>query len=605
MSRRSLLGLALAAASVAAAILLRWISEPVLGERTPFILLWPAVMLTAWYGGRIPGLVAVALGALGTTAMFPVEPEMSTATYWAGLGLFVVVAVSMIEIVMAMRRAEHRRQRTAERLDLTLAAGKLGVWEWNLVTNEVWWSDSLEEVHGLPRGAFGRTFEAFRQLVHHDDRASVDAALDKAIASCGEYQIEYRFLRPDGTLRWMTTTGRVFGNEHGRPMRLVGTAMDTTPHKQAEEALRDADRRKDEFIAILAHELRNPLAPIRLALEMLRDSKDKLVSNRAIEIMSRQLAHLVRLIDDLLDVSRITRGKLELRRADVDLHDVVRSALEGARPAIDAAGHRLVVSLPDEPIALHADLTRLAQVIANLLTNAARYTPKGGCIELIAQADRGELSITVRDNGIGLAPEHLGAVFEMFAQVAPAGTRSQGGLGIGLALARQLVLMHGGRIAAASGGLGKGSAFTIHLPIVDAPAKPLAASDPVMVAHVVRRVLIADDNRDAIDTLAQFLESTGHLVRTANNGAEAIEIAETFQPDVAVLDIGMPILDGHEVARQLRARKDSDGLVLIALTGWGQAEDLRRSREAGFDYHLTKPVQPSTLVKLLSAPRPG
>jgi signal transduction histidine kinase len=385
----------------------------------------------------------------------------------------------------------------------------------------------------------------------------------------------------------------------GHPIAVCGIANEITARKQAEAALRDADRRKDEFLAILAHELRNPLAPIRLALEMLKTNPgDRGVFERAMDVMGRQLAHLVRLIDDLLDVSRITRGKLELRRGRVTLGEIVRTALETSKPQIDLAGHTVDVQLPDEPIVLQADLTRLAQVISNLLNNAAKYTPRGGRIELSVKRTDGEIAIAIADNGIGLAPEHVAHVFEMFAQVSPLTTRGHGGLGIGLALSRALVDMHGGRLSAASDGPGKGSTFTVSLPIVEDTAADAEAPDAEPAAPGRLRVLVADDNRDAIDTLALFLERSGHTVRTAADGIEAVEVANAFHPDVAVLDIGMPRMDGYEVARKLRAA--GEDCVLIALTGWGQADDHRRSREAGFDYHLIKPVQPSTLVKLLA-----
>ncbi len=723
--RPPLTGLLVAGVTVAVAVTLRLACDPLLGDRSPFILMFPAVLVTAFVGGRVPALFAVLLGAVATWTIFPEQhPEWARA-YGTALVLFIMVSTFLIEITMAMRRAEHRGKRAAERLELTLAAAKLGFWERDLVTNEVWWSESLERIHGLPRGAFCRTFEAFRQLIHAEDRPVVDAASERAIASCGEYQIEYRFVRPDGTHHVMTSTGRVFVDEEGRPTRMIGTALDITEqrraagalreietrfeavmthaplvvfakdrdgryllvnamfeqlagksasevigktdqelftpvlaaslarndgdvletdapqqfeatietavgevtvltikfplhdmegspiavcgiasditaHKRAEVALHDADRRKDEFLAVLAHELRNPLAPIRLSLEMLRDSPGEPMASRAMDVMGRQLGHLVRLIDDLLDVSRITRGRLELRRSHVALGEILRSAVETARNRIDAAGHTLEIAVSDDGIPLHADLTRLAQVIANLLINSAKYTPKGGHITLAADRVGDEVVISVTDNGLGLAAEHLACVFEMFTQVGPV-TRSQNGLGIGLALARALVTLHGGTIDVKSPGAGQGSTFTVRLPVsLDAaePAQQPARLLNPAIGHGVR-VLVADDNADANATLAEFLESLGYVVHRANDGAEALQLATELTPEVAVVDIGMPLLDGYEVAKRLRAAGCT--AILIALTGWGQAEDMRRSREAGFDYHLVKPVQPSTLVTLLGS----
>jgi PAS domain S-box-containing protein len=728
--RSAVLGLILAGAAVALAVLLRLAAEPMLGGRTPYLFLFPAVLITGWYAGRWPAYAALVLGSFGTYLVVPSTNEAVRETpdaYWLGLAVFVMTSVTVIELTMAMRRAEQRGHHAIERLDLALATGHMGVFEWDLRTDQVWWSDSLEPVYGLPRGAFGRTLDAFRQLIHADDRGKLDSALAQAIATRGDFEVEFRFLRPDGSVRWMNTSGRVFSDVHGRPLRTVGTSRDITaqreaavalravkdrfealvshaplivyakdrdgrylmvngqwaesvgiPHdqalgktddelfppelaalasahdqqvlatgepvqyehdlalpgrtstflmikfplrdeeglpvavcgiasditarKDAEAALKQADRRKDEFLAILAHELRNPLAPIRLALEMLRTCDgDAEHSARAMDIMGRQLGHLVRLIDDLLDVSRITRGKLELRRSRVSLAEIVRTAVETSRPQIEAAGHELVVDLADSSIELYADLTRIAQVISNLLNNAGKYTPRGGTIRLTARHHAGQIEIEVSDNGRGIAAEDLTRVFDMFAQVGPLTTRGHGGLGIGLALSRALVEMHGGTIEAASEGLGKGSTFTVHLP----PADPgeVRPSVPELEIPTTQglRVLVADDNRDAIDTLSLFLERCGHTVLTASDGREALEAAASFHPDVCVLDIGMPDVDGYEVARTLRAHGRTP--VLIALTGWGQAEDHRRSREAGFDYHLIKPVQPATLIKLLAAAR--
>ncbi len=355
--------------------------------------------------------------------------------------------------------------------------------------------------------------------------------------------------------------------------------------------LREADRRKDEFLATLAHELRNPLAPLRNGLQLLRlAGDDRAAAEQAQGMMERQLRQMVRLIDDLLDVSRITRGKLQLRRERVELASVVQSAVEGSRPLIDASAHRLAVALPPEPVWLDADPTRLAQVFANLLTNAAKYTDRGGDIRLTAEVASGgcqppgEVVVSVRDSGIGIAPDHLPRLFEMFNQAAPALERSQGGLGIGLTLVKRLVELHGGTVQARSEGLGRGSEFVVRPP------------------HR-RRILVADDNRDAADSLALMLRLAGHEVHAVHDGQEAVEAAAWFRPDVAVLDIGMPRLNGYEACRRIREQPGGRGLVMVALTGWGQEEDKRRAIQAGFDHHLTKPVAPADLEELLRPPR--
>jgi CheY-like chemotaxis protein len=319
-------------------------------------------------------------------------------------------------------------------------------------------------------------------------------------------------------------------------------------------------------------------------------------------MMERQLAQMVRLIDDLLDVSRITRGKLDLRRVRVDLASVVHSAVEGSRPLIEASAHRLTISLPHEPVHLDADPVRLAQLFANLLTNAAKYTDRGGHIRLAAERRGDEVVVSVRDTGIGIAAEHLPRVFEMFSQVSSALDRSQGGLGIGLSLVKGLVEMHGGNVEARSEGPGQGSEFVVRLPVPgESPARQAPQPGGGMGSdRPRRRILVADDNRDAAESLAMMLRLAGHEVHTAHDGQEAVEAAAWFRPEVVLLDIGMPRLNGYDACRRIREEAWGKGIVLAALTGWGQEEDKFRSREAGFDEHLTKPVEPAALEKILA-----
>ncbi len=370
------------------------------------------------------------------------------------------------------------------------------------------------------------------------------------------------------------------------------------------EELAVADRRKDEFLATLAHELRNPLAPLRHALQLLHLAEDNPDLNRkARGVMERQLAQMVRLIDDLLDVSRITRNKLQLRKERIELATAVQSALEAIRPLVETAGHEITVALPPEPVHLDADLTRLTQIFTNLLNNAVKYTEAGGHIRLAAERQGDEVVVSIRDTGIGISAEHLPHLFEMFSQVAPALERSTGGLGIGLALVRGLVGLHGGSVAAHSAGLGHGSELVVRLPVAAAPAP--APSQPGAEQHspsgARRRILIADDNLDSVEVLSLVLEHAGYEVRMAHDGPEAVQAAATFRPDVALLDIGMPGLNGYEAARRIREQPGGWDMVLVAITGWGQADDKRRAREAGFDHHLTKPVDPADLQKLLAS----
>lgn len=390
---------------------------------------------------------------------------------------------------------------------------------------------------------------------------------------------------------------------------LAKRSEDANRAEEAERRLREADRRKNEFLATLSHELRNPLAPIRNALELLRRADgDAAVIAEAQNVMGRQLDQIVRLVDDLLDVSRITQGKVRVRKERVDLAAVLRSAVEAARPLVEKQALELTVSLPPEPVYLDADATRLSQVIANLLHNATKYTEKGGHVWLTAERQGGEAVITVRDTGIGIAAEHLPHLFEMFSQVTPALERSQGGLGIGLSLVRGLVELHGGTSEARSAGSGKGSEFIIRLPL-SGESLPYAVAKAAAADKAAggrkHRILVVDDNRDSADSLAKMLRMTGHETLTAYDGLEAVQTAAAYRPEVVLLDIGLPKMNGYEAARHIREQPWGRGMALIALTGWGQEEDKRRALDAGFDHHFTKPVEPAALERLLAFIEPA
>jgi two-component system, sensor histidine kinase len=366
------------------------------------------------------------------------------------------------------------------------------------------------------------------------------------------------------------------------------------------EALREADRRKDEFLATLAHELRNPLAPLRNALEILKmPDANPAMREKARAMMERQLGQMVRLVDDLLDVSRITTGKLGIRKALLEVQAAVRDGIETVRPFLESRRHTLEVQMPSQAISVEGDRTRLAQVFANLLHNAAKYTEPGGYIVISLVEEGSQAVVRVRDNGVGLAPESLAAIFDMFVQVDRTLERTQAGLGVGLTLSRQLASLHGGRIEAKSAGLGKGTEFIVRLPL--AGANPDASPTPRARETQARRILLADDNVDFTNSLAALLAARGHEVRVAHNGAEALAAAAAFNPDFAFLDIGMPKVHGYEVARRLRELPATADCVLVAVTGWGQPDDLNRAREAGFDRHLVKPIDPVEIETILGS----
>jgi PAS domain S-box-containing protein len=413
----------------------------------------------------------------------------------------------------------------------------------------------------------------------------------------------------DGVVHYSIVNKFPIPDQDCKPALVGGIAIDITDLKRVEEALKEADRRKDEFLAMLAHELRNPLAPISNALNVLKlPGANVAIAVRAREMMERQVEYMVRLVDDLLDVSRIMRGKIELRRQPVELATVVARAVETAQPVIDASGHELTVSLASEAIWVDGDLVRLAQVVGNLLNNAAKYTERGGKITVTGQCAGDRAVLSVRDTGIGISPDMLPRIFDMFVQAERRTQDARGGLGIGLTLVRRIVELHGGSVVARSAGTGRGSEFTIRLPLLSRPTTVDGQTKPAeprrAAASEARRILIVDDNVDAADSLAMMLRLQGHDVEVAGDGPTALARATARPPDVALLDIGMPVMDGNELARRFRQNPDLRNVRLGAVTGWGQEEDRRRTSEAGFDFHLVKPVDAGSLERELRA-QPG
>ena len=444
------------------------------------------------------------------------------------------------------------------------------------------------------------------RVAHSHDRQDVEGVLQglferRHTAFTGER----RFVRRDGETIWVKLAIAV-ASEAGEGARGVVVIEDVTERRQAEHDLVEADRRKDEFLAVLAHELRNPLAPIRNSLHILRMSKSP-GTDQVIGMMERQVQHMVRLVDDLLEVSRISRGKIDLKRERSDLASILRGAIDTSRPLIDAAGHTLEAHLPaDGELPLEADVVRLCQVFSNLLNNAAKYTPPGGKIRVDVEASGAVATVRVSDNGEGIPPAMLGRIFNMFTQVNT-GRRAQGGLGIGLTLARTLVHLHGGSIEAHSEGADRGCQFTVRLPLAEpvvlepAPAEKAAEDEPL----ARQRVLVVDDNHDAADSLGLLLRFLGAEVEVVHSGSEALAAMPRFKPRVVLLDLGMPNMDGLEVARRMREDPQMRGCTLVALTGWGQREDRRRTGEAGFDFHLVKPADVRTLQSILTLPASG
>ncbi len=512
-------------------------------------------------------------------------------------------------------RSDERLQASEDRRRLALDDAELGAWNIDLASRSTVTDSRF-------RAIFGTTEEWSdgQQIfgsAHPEDlpalRTAVDAAtrLDNPLPLA----LEYRILHPDGSLHWVFAKGRstIAGDGFSRrAMSFDGTVADITDRKLAEEEreylvgqLQLQDRRKDEFLATLAHELRNPLAPISNGLQIIRLAGSTGIVEQARSMMDRQMTQMVRLVDDLLDISRITRGKLELRRQAVALRSVVEIAVEIASPLIQQAKHELTITVPEVPIIVNGDMTRLAQVLSNLLTNSAKYTHDGGHIHLTVERTGDTVLVAVRDNGIGIPAAMLGHVFEMFTQVDRTLEKTTGGLGIGLSLAKGLVEMHGGSLEARSDGEGLGSEFRLLLPVAvrdDGDLALLGGKHVPVAAAVSRRILVVDDNKDAADSLAQLLEMLGNEVRTANDGEAGITAAETFRPDVVLLDIGMPKMNGYDACRRIRAEEWGRDMLLVAMTGWGQAEDKRLAQDAGFEAHLVKPVDLESLQRLLATP---
>ncbi|MBX6312540.1 MAG: response regulator [Isosphaeraceae bacterium] len=503
-----------------------------------------------------------------------------------------------------------------ERQSAALAAARTGTWRWEIASGRSTHDPNMSRLLGRPAVEATLPIQDVLGIVHPEDRAALAATLDRVLRGEGaDYEAEFRVIWPDGTIRWLKDQGKLVRDEADRPQYLTGISVDITERRRAEEELRrhneqlaEADRRKDEFLAMLAHELRNPLAAIAGALRLAEGSEaDPEDHGWALGVIDRQVRHLNRLIDDLLDVSRISRGKVQLRTEPLDLAPLVARAAEAVRPLIEARGHALSIALAPGPLRLVADPTRLEQVLVNLLSNAAKYTEEGGRIALEARRAGDQIVVAVSDNGIGIPPEMLPQIFELFTQVERSLDRSQGGLGIGLTLVKSLVELHGGSVAVASEGPGRGSTFTLRLPAAapgPAPRPEPARAEPTR-AQPGRRILVVDDNPDLAQGLSKLLTRSGHRVRTVHDGPSALEAARTEPPEVVLLDLSLPGLDGYQVARALRREAGLDRALIIAISGYAREQDRRRSHEASCDHHLVKPVDFDALLALLGHPEAG
>ena len=595
------------------AAVVRGLLHPVLGDEVPYVTAYFAVLLSAWSGGLGSGAIALGLSLVLSLLFAPGTLGDRVASVWYSFDAlrFVVVGLAVAFVIRSLRVSRDRARRQREELEIlfdsigdavitTDAHGR--VTRMNQVAIALTGWDERE--------AAGRAIEDVFRIENEDGRVPAESPV-RAVLKTG------RVVGLGGNILLVGRDGREWAiDDSAAPIksedeRVEGVVLifrDITVRRVAEkerrrhqEELREADRRKDEFLATLAHELRGPLAPLRSAIEVMKLAQDRPEAMRsARDTLDRQLEHLAHLVDDLIDVRRISRGKIELKKERTDLGTALYHALEVCRPLAAASDQTLNMDVPQEPIFLDADPVRLAQVFTNLLGNSCKYTPRGGRIDVVAVRDGADVVIRFKDNGAGIPQDMLGRIFDLFTQVE-GGRDSLGGLGIGLSLSRSLVDIHGGTITAESEGIGRGSTFTVRLPA--RPAGEALPSPPPLPApdgpKPRRRVLVADDNRDGAASLGLLLTLAGHEAHFAHDGLEAVEVAERVRPDIALLDIGMPRLDGLEAARRIRAASWGSGITLVALTGWGQEDDRRKTQEAGFDHHMVKPIDYPTLSKLL------
>ena len=569
----------------------RWVIEDVEGDAdfAPFLEGSRAAGFRAIHSTPIVTRSGELLGVLSVHFREPHVPGRGDMQVGDMCARHVADVVETHRSQEAVRHGERVYQAIGEALDY-------GVWSADASGAYTFMSDCFLQRVGCKLGdCLGDGWQA---LVHEEERAAVRDAWRECVQLGRKWDHEFRVTAADGSPCAILSRAVPVRDSRGVIVSWAGINLDIGRLKRVERELRDTDRRKNEFLATLAHELRNPLAPLRNGLEVMKlAGVSSAASERAREMMERQLGQLVRLVDDLLDVSRVSRGKIDLRRGPVELASVLRNAIETSQPLMIERRHQFTARLPAEKVMVDADVTRLSQVFWNLLNNAAKYTPDGGRIELEAQVLDASVSIVVRDTGVGIPREMLSRVFDIFTQVDRPLEKSQGGLGIGLSIAKRLVEMHGGVIEVTSAGAGKGSEFVVRLP---ASIEQKSGANVASAPRTRRRVLIAEDNGDSADSLAMMLEVFGNEVRVARDGAQAVEMAESFRPDAILLDIGMPGLNGYAACERIRLQAQGAGALIVALTGWANDDDRERARVAGFDRHLAKPVDPTTLRQMLA-----
>lgn len=606
-------------AALFAAGIVRWGLDPWLAGDLPYFSFYFALLFAAWYGGFRTGILALVLGLVAGNLFFAVPRytfTMDGVVQQLHALRFVTVGFCVSLICEALIRQTRRAETQSQSLRMTLASIGDAVITTDAQGRITYLNAVAESVTGWTcLEAVGLPLDSVFRIVNEESRKPVEnpamrALREGVVVGLANHTV---LIRKDGAECPIDDSAAPIRDERGMVTGCVLIFRDISERRQTEKRiyglmieLQEADRRKDEFLATLAHELRNPLAPLSNTLELLKSTEtDADLLRRSLETMERQLGQLIRLVDDLLDVSRIARDKLQLRKERVELSTVITQAVESCRPHVERAHHALQVQLPPAPIPLEADRVRLAQVFGNLLNNSCKYTRPGGNIRITAARHEGEVVVTVQDTGTGIPPEELGGVFDMFTQVDRTLERSHGGLGIGLTLVKRLVEMHGGSVEARSEGENKGSEFVVRLPVCR--EQPRLLSSPANAVRRVpqnRRILVVDDNRDSATSLAMLLKVVGNTTHVAHDGVEALAAAESLHPEVVLLDIGLPRLNGLDVCRRIREQPWGRNMVLIALTGWGQEDDRRKSQEAGFHGHFVKPVDHVALMKFITTLSP-